>query len=788
LEVIVRLAKDKWRRDVGKKSDRALLALSAGELQTLVEKTARSYYVDSELASSPLATSSLCASALLPDGQDVTPVDRAMAVRDVIDWAIARIAPVQARSPEELLEKTKPSPPVDDRWNSYNVLVYKFLRSHHDGPQSVHLSLSTGGRANRSGPDEFNDRRRFKALYRRAIGQLVEIVRGGLIQHRYARQIERWAIQSLQRRCPLGFEERRLASLAASFRGAIPRDLLLNFARLEHIPQPDKALDSLIGKGILRVRNNGQYLVMPVGLKNTHLRRIPFTTRTMRHSRAIEYYRDQGNLIEMAWHMLQAGHVADAADVIIVNQRRLLTAENRVDDVYSVLKTFSREGLEIGEWAQIQQCLANAQYLCGDAAGSLRTTRSLLKQPLLVRDRVQALLWLATLQKGIDWRQALVAIDEALALTTAGDVQRLYCLLHSTTVRLEQFETDGLDGILADILARAPDDAVDLRAYALANMADYYRISKDLPQALDFAQQGLSLWESIGDTFQIVYTHNLIALILMKMRRIDEALCHIDQAELRGRSLAESTLTITTWQLRGQFHICSQQREEATMSLLQAREIARRIDEPGMAVNLDSQLFDHFAAHQMWDEARYHFLAGYITALLHSPQRFVAHFQSRYKKHAFLHDMNFEHELSERELLVLDIALSDGRITRRLLIESFPVSTASATRILGDLCARKLLISRGAGRSQHYVLSGEPAANVGNVGTSVLSGEAETAWRMVLDRAKKGERITPGAMLKSTRLSKATVHRLLKRMVEKKILVRHGAGRNTHYLLGSGGD
>ncbi len=670
---------------------------SITELTTELSQAFRRYHSLLDLSRSPLAHSALVEPALVRTPAP-TADERGRALRVVLRWAVNRLAP--ALPP--------PDPPDfadpfwrDPHWRNYIILRYRYIQplSADDiedlGCATLNQALLnlTGLISERNLFDERN----------RAISQAAELLREQLIHHASDDELRRMAVEEICQSLQASPQTFALLELAATFRGAFPREWLLQLAKHEHLPRPTAAIDRLVRERLLAEGDAGASLLMPPALQKYLHARQTAGDLLRRHRLAAEFYVAGHDPLELAWHLHQSGQYAQAAQVLLQAADELIS-ELQLTELRDALLQFSQNQLPPQLWCETQTLLADLLWKTGDREGALAACRRALQVTAEPTRQAHLYRVLGKLHEDHNPLIALGHYTKADRLFASDDAERPTLLKDRAWLHIHRGEwaKAQADLELALRLAEAlPDSPQSRRQRADIHNAfsGLYRRQERYDLAIAHMQEALALRETLGDAALIADSHNSLGLIYAEMSEPENALRAYSEAMRIYQKMGYQERIASTNLNLGGAHYYAGRYDQAIGLYHAGLELFTQLNLPRGQAEAHYNLAEAHLAQGEIELARYYWQAG-IEINRREGLNLQEQFDELGKKldqAASAASMAVSDLLLPKEQQTLDIARREGHVTTaRLVAQGF--SRADAKRILKRLTDRGLLVKVGKGR------------------------------------------------------------------------------------------
>ncbi len=694
----------------------SLLQLSEAKFCNLVRGAFKSYHSLLQLSRSPLATWELIEPALVLDKVAPTADDRGRALRVALRWSVNRLAPAPPPYP------LGRHPPFDEPswrdplWWRYNLLRYSYLEPlQPDLIDILGYSRATDALVNLTGFSSYD------ALFderNRAIREVMFLLRKQISSRQGDDELCRMALDELCRPLEANRAARELLGLAATFRRVFGRAWLLDMAAREGLSGAQAALDYMAAQRLLVEGDGGANLMVPPVLRAYVYARQTGPGVRRRHERALKFCREDGQRLEVAWHLQRCGRLAEAADLLLeIAEERL--DERGTEELRQRLSEFRPHQLPTSQWGRVQTRLCDLWRQAGEREKALEACRQALQVETAPGRQARLYHWMARLQQDHNPTRALVYYQGAEELFPPDDPARLDLLKDRAWHHMARGEWGQAEMDLTLALEQAPPGAKGQRADLHDALADLYRQRGEHQRAISQAQSALRLREEAGDWFRVADSFNNLGLLYAEMGELEQGVAAYQEALTTYRRLGNRE-AIATAQLNlgAAFYLLGrlgQALERYSDSLTLCQEVGLGRVEAKVRYNLAETLAEVDQAEQ----ARRHWLAGYVLCQEIGLDDQLQWFHGLRDREPIFKGLGPTEPPSEPEELAspklapllspeeqaaLQIARETGWVTSRQLMDQTHVSKATATRRLSKLVGQGRLLKLGRGRATRYVL------------------------------------------------------------------------------------
>lgn len=694
-------------------TDQPLSDLSDTEFCSAVSEAFKCYDSLLKLSRSPLAHSDLIAPALVLGDADPTADDRGRALRVMLRWGVARLAPTPPSYPLGAQRPFDDPTWQDPLWWRYNILRHRYLEPlQRDQVESLGYSRTTDALINLTGISSqdtfFNERSR-------AIREVVALLRRQMSNRQCDDELCRLALDELYQSLESNRGARSLLGLAATFRSVFPRALLFQMASDEGLYGGEAALDYLIAHRLLVEGDGGASLLMPAALQVYVYARQPRASLGRRHERAARFYRQTEGPIEVAWHLHMSGRSIEAADTLL-GVAQYLIDDLQIEELREALSQFSAKQLPPSQWCRVQTLLCDLFYKAGERDQALSACRQALNVETEPTGQARLYHRMARLYQGYNPTHALRYYQLAEELFDPQDPQWLDLLKDRAWHYIQRKEWAKAEADLTLALERATSSQ---RADMQDALADVYRQQGHYNRAVSHAQKALGLREERGDLPRVADSFNNLGLIYAEMGEPDYAIAAYQEALATYRRLGNRE-AIASIQLNvGAAHCLSGRLSKAIDHYAASLTIFEEIEMPRGQAQAHYNLAEAFASLGQVERAQHHWRAGYALsrqAGLHDQLEWFNQLRDQsptFQELIPAQQVNVEPDrplpcsdpiLLPEERVALALARQTGWVTSKTLMAQTGVSKATATRRLVGLVERGLLVKAGRGRATRYTL------------------------------------------------------------------------------------
>lgn len=712
---------EQGRGDVPTNPGQRVGLLSTTSLTQLVNSAFRNYQSTLTLSRSALANSALVTPTLVLDDASPTAEERGRGLRLVLRWAVEQIVPAPATYPLGEFRPFDDPTWSDPLWWRYNILRHRYVEPLHPddfigGRYTETLMALTGI----SSSDAFFDERN------RAIQDVAERLRQQLIDGAGNKILQQMALREAVRPLSSDPEAARLLGIAATFDDVFPRSLLMTMAAEEQIRQADHVLDYLIANRLLLVGDGQRSLWLSPTVRAHIYQQQAAEQRQRRHRRAARYYRDQDQPLITATHWQHAGR-HDRAATVLFNAADGLINELQVDELLKVLEQFQEPVLEQSTWRELQILRSDLYYRAGRPEDALAACRRALKAAADPVDQARAYRRMGKLYEQRNQLHALTYYQQAAERFDPMNLELADLLkdrgwLHILRHNWADAETD-----LQHALMITQASNLERKADIFDALASLYRRQKQYSQALQYAQQALSIRESEGNIPRVASSFNNLGTIYRHLGEYWHAISAYEEALDTYRKLGNQESIAGALLNIGNAYFLLDKLGDAIDNYQQSLALCIQLGQHHIEATAHYNLAEAYAARQQQTEAQEHWHRGYDLSQRAGFADEVQAFEQlrsdtpllqlvpdqlpQKAAHQTQHTIsNNTPPLPPDEQAVLDLADTYGQLTAKLLITELNISRATATRRLRTLTEAGHLVQHGKGRGIYYTRSTDSAA------------------------------------------------------------------------------
>lgn len=694
----------------------------------LVNGALKNYQSVLALARSPLADSALVHPLLVLDDVSPTADERGHALRLLLQWAVARLAPGPVTSPFGTDRSYDDPTWREPHWWRYNILRHRYLEPLHpdefiDGGRYTETLIALTGITS---TDTFFDERN------RAIREVAQRLQEQLTTGQANEELQQLALDELLRPLAAKPSAQALLALAATFDDVFPRSLLLRMAAAEQVPEPATALDALTADRYLLMGDGGVNLWLSPILQRAVYFRQRVADLRHRHRTVSTYYQREEESLKAAEHAMRAQDWEAAATGLLATAHTLIN-DLQTDELLALLTQFPADGMSPACWCDLQLLAADLYRRQGQQESALAACRQALRVATDTQQQGQLYWRMGKLYEKRNALQALDYYERALVCfpptaPTAVEVRKDRAWLYILRREWQAAEADLQHALL--LVAELADDAnaVDretaksdtneLHANLLDAHAHLYLEQGQASAAIAYARQSLHLRERTGDLLQVAKSFNNLGNFYSRMGEVEAAIAAHDEAIQLYRRLNNQELEAETWLNQGVVYHVAARQAEAIRQYHKSLGLSQQLGFLLTEITAHANLVEAYAELAQTEDAvrHWHFAqalcqqADFVTELQELAElrtRFALPVHEEYSTPAPM--ATGAHSLPPRALLtpdaqaVLALAEAEEQVTPKLVMARRHVSKATATRRLQELTKAGFLRKQGKGRGTRYV-------------------------------------------------------------------------------------
>ncbi len=688
-------------------NDENLLSAGTQEFARLVNTAFKNYGSLLGLARSPLAFSSLIAPALILEPLHPTSDDRGRALRDVLKWAVNRLAPAPPSYPLGVERPFDDSTWWEPLWWGYNLLRHRYLEPLHPDARENGFTDALQALTGIPDPD------RYYEVRRQAITEIAQMLHEQLLRRRSDAEIQRVAVEELYRHLENPRALLALLNLTATFRGVFPREALLELANAEDT-RISGALTTAFEQRLLQAGDDATTLWMPPALQAYLHSRQPAAKLRERHRRAVCFYQEQDQPLQTAWHLRLSGDVVTAAKVLLTAADTLI-GELQTQELRDELLPFVARQLPTDVWFQVQRLLVDVHCKLGERNAALKTCQVALKaadgdaakQAQIYRRK-------GKLHEKYNEREALDYYQRAIERFPETAPELIDTLKDQAWIYIHRQEWARAEANLVSALHSVSPDAWRQHADIHLAFASLYRQQRLYDDALDHAQCALALREEYGDAQLAAEAKSNVALIYAEMGETDSALATYKEILNTFEALKNRPAVATVLLNMGMTLQLAKRLSEAVDYYKQSLTLFEEYGDPLNHSRLCYNLAETYAtsgqtelAKKYWEEGRRLSQETGLESELIWYNKLLAEFPFLQSTPQLAQSEGCDvlitiEGLPSAENIALNIARQEGQVTAKRLIEAAKISKATATRKLGSLVTLGFLKKWGDGVATHY--------------------------------------------------------------------------------------
>ncbi|NJN83215.1 MAG: tetratricopeptide repeat protein, partial [Caldilineaceae bacterium] len=578
---------------------------TGSEFDRLVNAAFKEYHSVLALARSPLAHMALVTPLLVLDDVSPTAEERGHALRLVLEWAVARLAPGSVRYPIGADRPYDDPTWRDPHWWRYNILRHRYLEPLHpdefvQGGRFTETLLALTGIPS---ADAFFDERN------RAIREVARWLHQQTSSAQADRELQQLALEQVYQ--PLQSDSTALAllSIAATFDDVFPRALLLEMAAEERLVDVKETLARLTARRFLLIGDGGLNLWLSPVLRTYVYARQEQPHRRQRHLQVARYYRGQAEWLQAARHFQRAGRQKEAARLLLTEADELIN-ELQLDELCETILEFKRGQLDAELWVAIQILLCDLLSKAGRQEEAIAACRRALAATDAAVQQARLFHRMGKLYEKHNQLHALGYYRQAAELFPAEGDELPALLKDRAWLHILRQEWTLAEADLAQALASTPADDRTTRASVFDALASLRRHQKRYAEAIESAQTALVLREAAGDLLLVAASSNNLGLIYNDMGEYDHAIAAFGEAMQTYQALGNRSLIAGALLNIGMANHLNARLPEAADSYRASLAICREIGLPLVEVRAQYNLAESLAELGKDDAARRHWQAG----------------------------------------------------------------------------------------------------------------------------------------------------------------------------------
>ncbi len=722
--------------------------LSESEVTPLVNEALKNCHSVLALSRSPLANSALVTPVLVRDRVSPTAEERAYGLRLALQWAVNKLAPEPSAYPFGAFRPFDDPTWRDPRWWRYNILRHRYLDPLHpddfvEGGRFTETLMALTGIP--SGDAFFAERNR-------AIREVTHWLHRQLHSGEADQALQRLALQEVYPPLRREATSLHLMEIAATFTDVFPRQLLLDLAEAEGIPEATRALERLVNRRYLLSGDDDANLwLSPVLRDYIYAQQQPSATRR-RHERIARYYISQGESLQAAHHLHASGQYAGAADILLHAAQGLIE-ELQINELIAMAGRFQPGELDDRRWCAIQMLLADLQQMAGDHKAAVAACRTALKTTDDPHRQGEIYRRLGKLYEQHNQHHALTYYQQAIDRFQPGDPELAEALKDRGWLHILRRDWARAESDLTRALQYAPGDDHATIADIYDALSGLFRRQQEYDIALDHARTALAMREECGDPLRVAKSLGNLGLIYGDQGDHAHAIAAYEEAAVTYRKLANQELMLLAMLNIGSEHHLAGQMGEAIDIYARCVQVSAEIGYAWVQIMAHSNLAEAYAQIGEEKAARNHWEAGFALSRQEGFDDQMRYFQELRQQFPALQEADAtiagpirvfatvggeseerkpSAELDPDERVAWILVQQEGYVTTKRLMEEAFVSKATATRKLSGLARRGLLTRRGKGRGVRYTFPEQPGPQVPAplITTAGLPDQAQAVARL----------------------------------------------------------
>lgn len=710
----------------------SLSRLAVTQFIPLVNRALKQYQSVLALARSPLADSVLVHPLLVLDDVSPTADERGHALRLLLQWAVARLAPGPVAHPLGTERPYDDPTWRDPHWWRYNILRHRYLEPLHpdefiDGGRFTETLIALTGITS---ADTFFDERN------RAIREVAQRLHEQLTTGQANEELQQLALDELLRPLTAKPSAQALLAIAATFDDVFPRSLLLRMAATEQLPEPTTSLAALTAERYLLMGDGGVNLWLSPVLQRAVYAQQSATDLRRRHRAAATFYQREEETLKAAEHAIHAEDWEAAARWLLTAAPTLID-DLQTDELLALLTQFAPDGVSPECWCDLQLLAADLYRRQGQQEAALAACRQALRVATDTQQQGQLYWRMGKLYEKRNVLQALDYYERALTCfsptaPTVIEVRKDRAWLYILRREWQAAEAD-LQNALSLISETAAGETTSaahsnnqLHANILDALAHLYLEQGQAAVAIGYARESLHLRERAGDPLQVAKSFNNLGNFYSRMGEVTAAVAAHDEAIQLYRRLNNQELEAETVLNQGVvYHMAARQAEAIyhyQKSLALSQPLGLLLTEVTAHANLveaHAELAQIEAAVRHWHFAQAlcqqaDFMVE-LQELTELRTRFDLPVNAEYPSSspvtADVHSLPPRALLSPDAQAVLALAEAEATVTPKLVMARRHVSKATATRRLRELTKAGFLRKMGKGRGTVYVVAASDPAS-----------------------------------------------------------------------------
>ncbi len=756
--------------------DQQLLAMPLSQLATAVRQAYRYYTRLPVLASSLLAGSSIAEAALLAPRTTATADDVGRAVRAVLTWAGARLAPAAPRFPLGSFRPHHDATWTDPSWWKYNIIRHLYIEREHQATRSRNQPRAQVILIK----SEIPNRKRFERERQQAFEDIARMIVFELMHHRSADEIGFHAAHEFLLPVRKQRSLMEMLTIAANFLAAFSRQELSHIAVEEGIENAQSLIDKAVLLRLFALAADGHLWVHRT-IQSYCLKHQSEWHRINRNSRLAETYLN--NDVHLACrHMLRAGRHQAAAELItsrlsarqLIDPRKMAIIYHEFDPIHlpSAVRTDLLrcqqliEHLLAANDANIIQAFhvldstddadaqANMLLLLFSAVSRIELVFSirLLDEcltlsnchPLLVGEALRLKAKALLDQHQFAEAQRCVDLLDVAKFTAAPELWTSVLELRGLIALFRDQDYAASSGLFEQAVACFVKLGMESRAaVALYHLVDVYLRSADLERAEQTSLSLLDLVQKTADQELVARALYLCGQIARRMGNMEDSCIYYTEAARIGRHSLDRIMRCHVLTELAEVSSPSRQHGCCDTMIVQAFALAQLTQSHGLLERIGRLLLPR--QHLKWLLTCYGFGKDHYEALL--------------------------------------LAAAEGSVTAERLSEAANVPVNVGQNALSDLAIRGVMDRHEQCQDARFILNHIDHLIGGDENQAKKLSEGETDEKRALLYLRQHGQITVADLAQICSVSRATGQRILLRWIVEGRVEKKGHGRATYYRL-----
>lgn len=553
----------------------------------------------------------------------------------------------------------------------------------------------------------------------RAIREVADRLRQQLIDGAANQTLQQMALTETVQLLEAHSAATTLLGIASVFDDIFPRALLLLMAQEERLSHSEQALNYLIKNRLLLVGDDQSQLLLSPTLRTYFYQRQRTERLQGRHRTVARFYTDRDEPLLTARHWLSAGQT-DRAATILFDQAETLVNELQVTELLQVLLRFTKRTVGADIWREIQILLSDLYYRSGQPEDAMTACRQALQVADQAADQARIYRRLGKLYVTRNQLHALTYYQQATERFEPTNPELADLLKDRGWLHILRRNWEEAERDLTLALSISRSGDAELQADILDALASLYRRQRRFDVALKQARRALSIRESAGNLPRTASSFNNLGNIYRDMGEHWHAISAYEDA-------------LVTYQKLGNVESIAGALLNIGMAHHLLHEYAKAIAHYGNCLAIcQENTLPHVEANVRYNLAETHAALGeQQAALIHWQQGYELSQQSGFTDEI----QAYENLRAETPLLQEHAAVT--------VPESMPFQQRESTPL------------------------------------PKLSPEEQ----QIVELAQRSGRITAKDLVEELSVSRATATRRLSALAESDLLVQHGKGRGTYYIL-----